>query len=627
MSDIIKLLPDNVANQIAAGEVVQRPASVVKELMENAVDAGADSIKLIIKDAGKLLIQIIDNGCGMSETDARMSFERHATSKLKEANDLFAIKTMGFRGEALASIASIAQVEMKTKRKTDEVGLQLINEGGTIISQEPCLTSDGTSISVKNLFYNVPARRNFLKSNTVELSHIFTEFYRVVLSFPHIAFALVNNNQTVYQLDKGNFKQRIVALYGNNYNERLLPVEQFSDVVNISGFVVKPEFCKKTKGEQFFFANKRFIKHAYLHHAVQNAYEELLPVNTYSSYFLWLDLNPARIDVNIHPTKTEIKFQDEKEVYTFLKSAVKQSLGMHNIIPTLDFQGDPYMNILPPKDKSQIKKPEIKFDPNYNPFKTQKNTYSSGKSNDFAPKRHSFDEWEKLHDFNIESQLDNIKTENTFSSPVVEKKPEQQVISSDFEYAFAKHEKKIFQIHNSFIISQVKSGMMLIDQQSAHERILFEKFLHFQNNKQVIIQQKLFPKNILLNDMEFMMMMELKNDLHEMGFDLREFGHNTFVVEGTPVDVDDNEVENIIIGFLENFKQTSVQDVPERHVRVAKAMAKNLSIKKGKQLHIEEMNHLINELFACKNPNVSCDGKPTIVILTLDELEKKFKNY
>jgi DNA mismatch repair protein MutL len=349
MADIIQLLPDSVANQIAAGEVVQRPASAVKELMENALDAGAKSIKLIVKDAGKTLIQVIDNGCGMSETDARMSFERHATSKIRKADDLFAIRTMGFRGEALASIAAIAQVELKTKRIGDEVGVKIEIEGSELKSQEACNAPEGTSISIKNLFYNVPARRNFLKTDSVELRHIIDEFQRVAIPNPEVAFSLHHNNSEIFNLTAGNLKQRLMGIFGNSYNSRLVPVEEDTDIVKIKGFVIKPEFAKKTRGEQFFFLNKRFIKNAYLHHAVQAAFDQLLPDDSFASYFLMLDVNPKTIDINIHPTKTEVKFEDEKAIYAFLRSTVKKSLGQFNIAPSLDFDQEAHLYNMPLK--------------------------------------------------------------------------------------------------------------------------------------------------------------------------------------------------------------------------------------------------------------------------------------
>ncbi|MGZ4074426.1 MAG: DNA mismatch repair endonuclease MutL, partial [Bacteroidia bacterium] len=436
MSDIIQLLPDSVANQIAAGEVVQRPASAVKELMENALDAGSSKIRLIVKDAGKTLIQVIDSGCGMSETDARMSFERHATSKIKKADDLFAIRTMGFRGEALASIAAIAQVEMKTRRIGDETGVQIDIEGSEIKNQETVSCPEGTSISVKNLFYNIPARRNFLKTDSVELRHIIDEFQRVAIPNPNVAFSFHHNNTEVFHLEPGTLKQRIMSIFGSSYNTRLVPVEEDTAIVNIKGFVIKPDFAKKTRGEQFFFLNKRFIKSAYLHHAVQSAFEQLLPSDSFASYFLMLDVDPKTIDINIHPTKTEVKFEDEKAIYAFLRSTIKKSLGQFNISPSLDFDQEAHIYNMPLKPADGIyKQPTIKVDPNFNPFKTDSSSGNSSAGSIKPTERELSNKanWEKMY---------SRHTDNQQSFEIKKEEETQQTINTNWDDELHESNKK-----------------------------------------------------------------------------------------------------------------------------------------------------------------------------------------
>src|ERR1700749_4726625 len=465
MPDIIQLLPDAVANQIAAGEVVKRPASAVKELVENALDSGADRIQLILKDGGKALIQVIDNGCGMSGTDARMSFERHATSKIRKAEDLFAIRTMGFRGEGLASIAASAQVELKTRRHEDELGSCIIIEGSEVLSQQACSAPVGTSICVKNLFFNTPARRNFLKSNPVEMRHIIDEFQRIALANPQVFFTLHHDGQEVYHLPASMLKQRIVHLFGNNYNQRLVPVEEDTTIIKLHGYVGKPEFARKTRGEQFFFVNNRYIRDAYLNHAVLTAFEELLPDEAYPLYVLFIEIDPSKIDINVHPTKTEIKYQDEKAIYAIIRSAVKRALGKYNITPTLDFdQENSIGHLITAKPLEQIVQPTIAFNPDFNPFATEV------KKADREPSfRHSAGEhqstpipqnWDTLYEISKreEQAQQEIHTESTISVQ------EQEVSKSS--------ERQLFQIHGKYILSQIKSGFMLINQQSAHERIL-----------------------------------------------------------------------------------------------------------------------------------------------------------
>jgi len=615
MSDIIQLLPDSVANQIAAGEVVQRPASAVKELMENAIDAGADKIQLIVKDAGKSLIQVIDNGCGMSMTDARMSFERHATSKIKKAEDLFAIRTMGFRGEAMASIAAIAQVELKTRRHEDELGTCIIIEASEVISQEACSANTGTSISVKNLFYNIPARRNFLKSNPVEMRHIIDEFQRMALANPLIFFTLHHDGQEVYHLPGSALKQRIVHLFGNNYNQRLVPVEEDTTIIKLHGFVGKPEFARRTRGEQFFFVNNRFVKDAYLNHAVLTAFEELLPDDTYPLYVLFIDIDPSKIDINVHPTKTEIKYQDEKAIYAIIRSAVKRSLGRYNITPSLDFdQENSIEHLITHKPFEQIVAPVIAFNPDFNPF-TEKKTdreipflRNSGDRSSPIPKN-----WDTLYEIAKKepTQQHEIHTEKMISID------EQEITKSS--------ERQFFQVHNRFIMSQIKSGFMLINQQAAHERVLYERFLHQLESHSGVSQQSLFPQSVTLNGSDFELLKELLPDIRALGFDIREFGKNTVVVEGIPAELNNVGEHELLEHLLEGFKNNQAILKLDKRDNLARALARNAAIKTGTKLSSEEMNLLTDQLFACQMPNLGLNGKPVITTFTLNELLERFE--
>ncbi len=614
MSDIIKLLPDSVANQIAAGEVVQRPASAVKELLENAIDAGADKIQLIIKDAGKALIQVIDNGCGMSVTDARMCFERHATSKVRKAEDLFAIRTMGFRGEAMASIAAIAQVELKTKRHEDEVGTLLQIEGATFIKQEPVGTANGTSISIKNLFYNTPARRNFLKSNPAEMRHIIDEFQRVAMAKPTIAFSLHHDGVEIYRLPSSALKQRIVHLFGNNYNQRLIPVEEETTIINLKGYIGKPEFAKKTRGEQFFFVNDRFIKDAYLNHAVNKAYQELLPDDNFPLYVLFIDIDPAKIDVNVHPTKTEIKYLDEKSIYAIIHSAVKRSLGRFNITPTIDFnQETGFSQMISPIAHEDIVPPSIAFNPEFNPF-------SEGKSS------------QKELPYLRNHGNAGTSTQNWGSLyEVTQTKPSQQAPlpwSDQFsENQFEPVAKQFMQIHNRYIVSQIKSGVMVIDQQAAHERILYERFLLHLEDRKGASQQSLFPQTVTLSPNDYELAKSLLDDIKSLGFEVREFGKNTLVIEGIPVDLGSTTINEtqLFEHLIEGYKNSQQELKLDKRDSLARSMARNSAIKTGTYLGQQEMNTLIEELFACKTPNFSISGKPVIQTIGLNELALKFE--
>jgi DNA mismatch repair protein MutL len=619
MSDIIQLLPDAVANQIAAGEVVQRPASAVKELVENAIDSGADKIQLLLKEAGKGLIQVIDNGCGMSMTDARMCFERHATSKIRKAEDLFAIRTMGFRGEAMASIAAIAQVEMKTRRHEDELGNCICIEGSEVISQDACGTGAGTSISVKNLFYNTPARRNFLKSNPVELRHIIDEFQRVALAHPEIFFTMHHDGQEVYHLPAVPLKQRIVHLFGNNYNQRLVPVEEETTIINLRGFVGKPEFARRTRGEQFFFVNNRFIRDNYLNHAVMTAFEELLPEDTYPFYVLFIDIDPSKIDINVHPTKTEIKYQDERAIYAIIRSAVKRSLGRYNITPSLDFdQENSIEHLITAKPMDEIVPPAITFNPNFNPFDTAAKPTAtretSYRDSNNPYKGGMTQNWETLYEISKqtnEQQQQEILPDDSFEV-------NNQAISKSSE-------RQLFQIHNRYILSQIKSGFMLISQQAAHERILYERFLQQLQTHSGTSQQSLFPQTVTLNGSDFTLLKELLPDIKALGFDIREFGKNTVVVDGIPADLNPVSEHQLLEHLLEGFKNNMAILKLDKRDALARTLARNAATKAGTKLTLEEMNLLIDQLFACQMPNIALNGKPVISTFTLAELMERFE--
>jgi len=627
MSDIIKLLPDNVANQIAAGEVVQRPASAVKELLENAIDAGGTKIDLIIKDAGKALIQVIDNGVGMTETDARMCFERHATSKIQASSDLFALRTKGFRGEALASIAAVAQVEMQSRTKDSDLGTSIIIEGSEVKSQEPVACAVGTKFIVKNLFFNVPARRNFLKSTPVETKHIVDEFERVALTHPNIHFTMHHNGNEIFNLPSTTLRQRIVNVFGKKMNERIVPIEQETTVVNVSGYVIKPEFAKRTRGEQFFFVNDRFIKSTYLNHAIKAAYKNLIASDQYPSYFIYLEVAPDFIDINIHPTKTEIKFEDERTVYAILNSAIKNSLGKYNIAPTLDFEQESSFNVAPLKKGQEIKMPTIKVDTTYNPFSTseQKSTsYSGGNSSSSfkMPKASNFeqDEVDANLDFlsSIQETTTDVKNPDIFS----ESKTVEQNWSEENEVEV---KQKFYQLHNKYILTQVKSGLLMIDQQRAHQRVLFEQFLSKIEERSIETQKLLFPQQIELNASDFALLSEVLEEMNGVGFEIEVFGQTTLVINGLPVGVSDSDAEKILERMLEELKHNTNQTGANYQQRIAMLMANSAGINSGRKLEEEEMEHLFNELFACQSPNFSPSGKPVIIKMEEDELDQRFE--
>jgi DNA mismatch repair protein MutL len=604
MSDIIQLLPDHVANQIAAGEVVQRPASVVKELLENAIDAGATSIKLLLKDAGKTLIQVLDDGKGMSPTDARMSFERHATSKIKKAEDLFNLCTKGFRGEALASIAAIAHVELKTKQENEELGTSIKIEGSKVISQDFISTSKGTSIAVKNLFYNIPARRNFLKSNTVETRHIIDEFQRVALAHPTISFLMHHNNNEVYHLKSSNLRKRIVSVFGTKMNEKLVPINEQTDIVSIEGFVAKPEFSKRKRGEQFFFVNDRFIKSSYLNHAVVNAFDGLLEQGSHPSYFLYLTVPANTIDINIHPTKTEIKFDNEKALYAMLRATVKHSLGQYNVAPILDFNRD--SNLDTPyhlnTNTSSAKTPRISVDPDFNPFK-------------------ELEQKEIRFPYNREKQTESWESLYT-STAVTDEERQSELFDNQQEIKT----QKTFQIQRKYLLSSIKSGVVLINQSLAHQRILYEDFLESITVKEANSQQLLFPVKISFSSQEIEMIYTMKAELENAGFSFDDFTKESVTIKGIPVSVTESKI-TIILEELLNDINLEVPDASFSHFDVmAKSFAKTLSIKTGTQLSEREQESLVNNLFSCKEPTISPFGKSIFKTLTLNEIDNLFNS-
>lgn len=616
MSDIIKLLPDAVANQIAAGEVIQRPASAVKELLENAIDAGADNISLVIKDAGKALIQVIDNGFGMSETDARLSFERHATSKIKSADDLFNLSTKGFRGEALASIAAIAQVVLKTKVEGNDLGTEILIEGSEVKEQEGCNCAKGTSFSIKNLFYNVPARRNFLKSNPVEIKHIIEEFQRVAMVHADISFSMYNNGNEVFNLKKGSFRQRIVGVFGEKYNQKLVPVEENTNIISIKGFVSKPEFAKKTRGEQYFFVNDRFIKNSYLNHAVNNAFDQLLSKDQHPSYFLKLMIDPSKIDINIHPTKTEIKFEDERAIYAIIRTAVKQGLGKNNITPTLDFEQESSFNVPLMRSSEPIKVPTIKVNTAYNPF-------SPKGSPPPRSKPQSTKNWESLYSsFEQETEplIPNADEGMIEAAPV----EQQQVISSSWEDEDYEEQQTLIQLHNKFILGQLKSGSLIIDQERAHTRILFEQYIKNFALGKGATQQLLFPETLDFTSADAELLNELQLEIKTLGFDFDKMGKNSFVVSGIPTEFKAQDIKKTIEGLLEQFKLNESELKLKKHENLAISMARSASIRSGKKLSYEEMKALVDQLFACEMPYSLPNGKPTIITLNLDDLNQQF---
>ena len=616
MSSIIQLLPDHVANQIAAGEVVQRPASVVKELLENAVDAKATDIKLILKDAGKSLIQVIDNGVGMSVTDSRLCFERHATSKIRQAEDLFSLHTKGFRGEALASIAAIAHVEMKTKQDQEELGIHIVVEGSKFVSQEPAVLPKGTSFAVKNLFFNIPARRNFLKSETVEQRHIVDEFQRVAMAHPTIHFTMYHNGSEMFNLPISNYRQRIVNIFSGKTNEKLVPVSEETEIVSLQGFVGKPEFAKKNRGEQFFFVNNRFIKSGYLHHAVMAAYEGLLKDGAQPSYFLYLDVPPHTIDINIHPTKTEIKFDDEHSLYAILRSSIKHSLGQFNVAPVLDFERDPNLDTPYDYQRKNAEYPTIQVDSNFNPFAETKPSKSFSSSSSYKKSEIAQPSWESLY-VGLKQNTQEI-AEMTFEN-------EEAVTSSLFEENDIEQEiKRTYQIHKKYIVSPIKSGMVIINQKRAHERVLYEEFLTNMTVQQASSQRLLFPLELFFSPNEIELVRELQLSLENLGFIFDAFAESSIVISGLPITITESKASIVLDDLLTDLQNGIVTDSFSQNDTIAKSMCKSLAVRTGTYLTEKEQENLVHNLFACKEPNVSPFQKPTFITMSVEDLDKKF---
>lgn len=696
MADVIKLLPDSIANQIAAGEVIQRPASAVKEMLENAIDAGGKNIKLILKDAGKTLVQVIDDGCGMSETDARLCFERHATSKIQTAADLFALRTMGFRGEALASVAAVAQVELRTRQRKSDVGTRIVIEGFEFKSQEICQTPIGTNIQVKNLFFNVPARRNFLKSNTVEMRHILDEFERIALAYPDIHFSLNHNGQEIYHLAVGNLRQRIVGILGKDANPKLVPISESTDIVSFSGFVGKPEFARKTRGEQFFFVNGRFIKSPYLDHAVRSAFEDLLPRETHPFYVIFIEIDPSRIDVNVHPTKQEIKFDDDRLVYNYLRVAVRHALGQNAVTPTLDFDQDAaLLRVTSMPSNRQTDDNEWAnnfmmnnfgntFSANFQRFTENNSTISdlsdvwkserepktktpitnSSHAKSESPtqkpnvnKNNGTKNWQTLYEgLNFIIEEDETATTTTIGTESENRENQIFTVHSKWESdqnLFGESEgetllsasfsdddnplssdaikeksssKEPYQIHSTYIVSHIKSGFLLIDQQAAHERILYEKYLTQLEQKQVLTQAELFPCTLRFTPSDALILHEILPLINQLGYDIREFGKNSFVVQGIPADVPKgSDAQKLVEMLLEQFKNETDLRLGI-HERLARALTRSSAIKRGTPLSIPEMQSLIDQLFACSMPFKSPTGRACFLTFDLAKLSKDFSS-
>lgn len=643
MSSVIRLLPDHVANQIAAGEVVQRPASVVKELLENAVDAGATSIKLVVKDAGKTLIQVTDNGKGMNEVDARMCFERHATSKISLAEDLFQLQTKGFRGEALASIAAIAHVELKTKEHENQLGTHVIIEGSKVVSQEVAVVPDGTSFSVKNLFFNIPARRNFLKSDQVELRHVIDEFERVALAHNDIQFTFIHNGAELFNLPVSNIRQRIVNVFGGKTNEKLVPVQETTEIVEIYGFVAKPEFAKKSRGEQFFFVNDRFIKSGYLHHAVTAAFEGLLKDGTHPSYFLYLNLPPNSIDINIHPTKTEIKFDDEQALYAILRATIKHSLGQFNVAPVLDFQKDSDLDVPYSYEGTKSVEPTVAVDTFFNPFDSMKpgsslagqmgsgfNPFENVKpkmssggfsaGNSFQDKKqHKPGGWETLYE-GISDAKEIILTSANHQFD------EEEITGSlfDDETSQTANYQQSYQFQKKYIISPIKSGMIIIDQRRAHQRILYEHYIKSFTVKQNSSQQLLFPLSLYYTVYEMELLRSIEQQLIQMGFLFEEISNEKIVILGIPVSVSESEVSIVLEDLLNDLQDGVPNDVDVMHDRIAKSLAQSLAVKTGTYLTDKEQENIVNSLFGCEDPQTSPFGKNTFITMKVEDIDKKF---
>lgn len=635
MLNVIQLLPDSIANQIAAGEVVQRPASVVKELLENAIDARAKSIQVVIRDAGRTLIQIIDDGIGMSETDARMSFERHATSKIRSSDDLFRIRTMGFRGEALASIAAVAQVEMRTRRSdaTDELGTLIRVEGSELKTQEAISCLPGTNILVKNLFFNVPARRNFLKSNSVEMRHVLDEFQRVALANPEVAFSLYQNDDETYNLPAGKLSRRIIDYFGKSYREQLAYCEEETSYVKVRGYIGKPELARKSRNEQFFFVNNRFIKHNYLHHAVVGAYEGTIQEGHHPFYVLFIDIDPSHIDINIHPTKTEIKFDDERSVYAIVMAAVRKAVGVYNLAPSLDFESD--VNFLPitPSSRSAAD-PGAAGIRSVTPSWSQPESRGGGSSPEWErgyggepPRRQDARNWQALFEGFDETRAPAApgQPEPEAGAPAavtVGSRANQLALSGIQTEEVGQN---LLQIHNRYILTALKSGMLVIDQRAAYERILYDQYHAAITRREGTSQQLLFPKTVTVTPVDFQLALELRDDLTSLGFVFDEIGQNAFIIRGVPaLTVGDNE-EALFANLLAQLREDTGRLKLERAEMLARSLAKRSAARHQTPLTVTEMKALADQLFASSNPSYTPGGEPITTVLTLDKIAGLFR--
>ena len=622
MSDVIHLLPDSVANQIAAGEVIQRPASVVKELVENAIDAGGEVITVYIKDAGRTLIQVIDNGRGMSPTDARMSFERHATSKIREANDLFSVRTMGFRGEALASIASVADVELRTRQQGEELGTFLHILGSVLQKQQGDHCPEGSNFAVKNLFFNVPARRKFLKSNSHELKNIITEIQRIALANPELSISLFHNQAPIYELPSENVRKRIVGLFGKAINQSLTPVVAETTLVKISGFIGQPKFAKKSFGEQFFFVNGRFMKHPFFHRAVMHAYERILPPDSIPSYFIYLEVDTASIDINIHPTKTEIKFEDEQAIWQILSACIRESIGKYNLMPAIDFdqQGSIEIPLLPGRG-SRFAPPEIEINRYYNPF--QQENFQGREDSQTS-------RWEKLYqglerpDGEERSENGATRKEFDFASQPNENENRQSTISLEEDSQI--RSANFLQLKNRYLLTPVKSGLMVIDQREAHARILYENFMQNFNTHLSISQRQLFPPELELNAADAEILNALREELHQLGFEIRAEAGQLFYIDGTPGVLSHLDARELVENVIASFQDRPVDLMEEIKAQLARVLALSSAVNYGISLKQEEMSALFNQLFACKSPGFSPSGKKIISIIAMADIENLLKD-
>lgn len=661
MLNVIQLLPDSIANQIAAGEVVQRPASVVKELLENSVDAKAKSIQVIIREAGRNLIQIVDDGVGMTETDARMSFERHATSKIRTSDDLFRIRTMGFRGEALASIAAVAQVEMRTRRADDEIGTLIRIEGSDLKAQEAVSCLPGTNLLIKNLFFNVPARRNFLKSNSVEMRHIIDEFQRVSLANPEVAFSLFHNDQEIYNLPAGKLSRRIVDMFGKSYREQLNQCEEQTPYVTVRGYIGKPESAKKARNEQFFFVNNRYIRHNYLHHAVVGAYEGTLPEGSHPFYVLFIDIDPSHIDINIHPTKTEIKFDDERSVYAIMMAAVRKAVGVYNLSPSLDFESD--VNFLagprrsgaaplPTGSRSESADPATSAAPRpvtpswsvagnrtetpppkveRNVFRTDSLDKAAGASFDI-PKKPSVNNWQALFE-GLSDRTETTGPEGDWlgpARPAAASDAEPMVTvgsraNQPDELADSIDDETIVQVQHRYLLAPVKSGLMLIDLRRAYERILYDQFQASLTARNGVSQQLLFPKTVTLTPVDFQLALDLRDELASLGFQFDELGQNTFVIRGVPMLTTDENEEELFANLLAQIRADTGRLKLERAESLARSLSRRSATRQVKRLTAAERKALIDQLFASSNPGYTPTGEPVTTVLTLDKIAGLFR--